>query len=283
MHSAADGPHLVADPARRTGRTLLAGGVAQSYVDVADPRHLHFEYVRRMAAVVDLAAPPGAPVDALHLGGGALTLPRYVGVTRPGSAQLVVERDPAVVELVRRELPAPPQGVRVVVADARDAVTAAPTAGYDLVLADVYQAARMPGHVATVEFAAEAARVLRPDGILLVNVTDLPPLAFTRARVATLCAVFTDVWLVADRRMLRGRRYGNVVLAAAHRPGRLPTGRLATRVARDPIPGQVLHGPPLTDFTANTTPTTDPTPTHPHPADGAAGDHGVSVTKRRCE
>ncbi|MGC4806260.1 spermidine synthase [Micromonospora sp. DT233] len=257
MSSAADGPQLVADPARRTGRTLLAGGVAQSYVDVADPRHLHFEYVRRMAAVVDLAAPPGVPVDALHLGGGALTLPRYVGATRPGSAQLVVERDPAVVELVRRELPAPPAGVRVVLADARDAVSAAPPAGYDLVLADVYRAARMPGHVATVEFAEQAARVLRPEGILLVNVTDLPPLAFTRARVATLRVAFAEVCLVADRRMLRGRRYGNVVLAAARRPGRLPVGRLAARVARDPVPGQVLHGPALDDFVGGAAPTTD--------------------------
>ncbi|MFI2667049.1 spermidine synthase [Micromonospora carbonacea] len=257
MHSAAEGPELVADPARRTGRILLAGGVAQSYVDVADPRHLHFEYVRRMAAVVDLAAPPGAAVDALHLGGGALTLPRYVGATRPGSVQQVVERDPAVVELVRRELPAPPPGVRVDVADARAAVEAAPAHGYDLVLTDVYRAARMPGHVASVEFAAEAARVLRPDGILLVNVTDLPPLVFTRARVATLRAAFADVCLLADRRMLRGRRYGNLVLAAARRPGRLPVGRLATRTARDPVPGQVLHGAALDRFVAGARPGTD--------------------------
>src|SRR5207253_10721347 len=99
---------LVVDPARRTGRTLLAAGVAQSYVDVADPRHLHFEYVRRMAAVVGLMAAPGRPVDAVHLGGGAFTLPRWLAATRPGSAQRVVERDPAVVELVRRELPALP-------------------------------------------------------------------------------------------------------------------------------------------------------------------------------
>ncbi|WP_229402044.1 spermidine synthase [Micromonospora okii] len=259
MHPAAEGPELVVDPDRRTGRTLLAGGVAQSYVDVTDPRHLHFEYVRRMAAVVDLAAPPGVAVEALHLGGGALTLPRYVGATRPGSAQLVVERDPAVVELVRRELPAPPPGVRVEVADARDAVTAAPPGRYDLVLADVYRAARMPGHVAGVEFAAEAARVLRPEGILLVNVTDLPPLAFTRARVATLRAVFADVCLVADRRMLRGRRYGNVVLAAALRAGRLPVGRLAARAARDPVPGGVLHGPTLDAFVGGAAPDTDAT------------------------
>ncbi|SCF24040.1 spermidine synthase [Micromonospora mirobrigensis] len=254
-----DAPELVADPARRTGRTLLAGGVAQSYVDVADPRHLHFEYVRRMAALLDLAAPPGVPLTALHLGGGALTLPRYLAATRPGSAQTVVERDARVVELVARELPPLPAEVRVDVADARAAVTGAPAGRYDVVLGDVYRAARMPGHVAGVEFVTEVARVLRPDGTYLLNVTDLPPLVFCRTQVATLRAVFADVCLVADRRMVRGRRYGNLVLAAAVRPGRLPVTRLAARVARDPLPGVVLHAETLDAFVAGARPATDAT------------------------
>ncbi|MFD2767016.1 spermidine synthase [Micromonospora eburnea] len=248
---------IVVDRARPTGRTLLAAGVEQSYVDVADPRHLHFEYVRRMAAVVDLLAPPGRPLAALHLGGGALTLPRWLAATRPGSPQRVIERDPAVVELVRRELPPAPAEVAVEVGDARDAVAAAPSGAYELVLADVYRAARMPRQVASVEFVAEAARVLRPDGVYLVNVTDLPPLVFSRTQVATLRAVFADVCLVADRRMLRGRRYGNLVLAAAHHPDRLPVRRLAARVARDPVPGAVLHGAALDEFVAGTRPATD--------------------------
>ncbi|MFI7576719.1 spermidine synthase [Micromonospora sp. NPDC049497] len=254
---------LVADPARPTGRLLLADGVEQSYVDLADPRHLHFEYVRRMAAVADLVAPAGRPLEVLHLGGGALTLPRYLTATRPGSRQRVVERDPTVVDLVARELPTLPGDVTVQVADARAAVTAAPAGRYDLVLADIYQAARMPAHVAGVEFVTEVARTLRPDGVYLVNVTDLPPLVFARVQVATLRAVFGDVCLVADRRMLRGRRYGNVVLAAAARTGRLPVARLAARAARDEVPGGVLHGAPLDRFTAGARPATDATLTTP--------------------
>ncbi|WP_433530432.1 spermidine synthase [Micromonospora sp. CA-263727] len=251
---------LVVDPARPTGRTLLAGGVEQSYVDLADPSYLHFEYVRRMAAVVDLAAPAGGPLDVLHLGGGALTLPRYVAATRPGSAQVVVERDPAVVELVERDLPPRPGGVEIRVGDAREAVAAGPVGAYDLVLADVYRAARMPPHVATVAFAAEVARVLRPEGIYLVNVTDLPPLGLTRVQAATLRAVFADVCVVADRRMLRGRRYGNMVLAAALRPQRLPVARLVVRARRDPLPGEVLHGSALDTFIAGARPRTDERP-----------------------
>ncbi|MET8254676.1 fused MFS/spermidine synthase [Micromonospora sp. NPDC005197] len=257
MKRAADRLELVADPVRRTGRTLLSAGVEQSYVDVEDPRHLHFEYVRRIASAVELAAPAGVPLSVLHLGGGALTLPRWLAATRPGSAQRVVERDPAVVELVARELPPLPPEVRVEVADARDAVTAAASDAYDLVIADIYRAARMPRHVRSVEFAAEVVRVLRPGGLYLVNVTDLPPLVGTRVQVATLRAVFGDVCVFGDRRMLRARRYGNLVLAATHRPGGLPVGRLAAAALRDPIPGGLLHAAALDTFVAGAHPFTD--------------------------
>ncbi|WUR62771.1 fused MFS/spermidine synthase [Micromonospora chokoriensis] len=256
MNRAADRLELVVDPVRRTGRTLLSAGVEQSYVDVEDPRHLHFEYVRRIASAVRVAAPAGTPLHVLHLGGGALTLPRWLAATRPGSPQRVVERDPAVVELVARELPPLPPEVRVEVADARDALTATPAGRYDVVIADIYRAAQMPLHVRTVEFVAEVARVLRPDGTYLVNVTDLPPLV-ARAQVATLRTVFADVCVVGDRRMLRGRRYGNLVLAATSRPGGLPVGRLAVAALRDPVPGGLLHAAALDTFVAGARPVTD--------------------------
>src|SRR4051812_45138860 len=90
------------DADRPESFTLLLDGAPQSHVDLRDPTHLEFEYVRRMAAAIDLIAPPGQALRTLHLGGGALTLPRYVAATRPGSAQRVVEIDGALVEFVRR-------------------------------------------------------------------------------------------------------------------------------------------------------------------------------------
>src|SRR2546423_600544 len=86
---------LVPDPDRPGGWTLRLDGTPQSYVDTADPAVLHFEYMRRLGSVVDAAAPAGEPLRVLHLGGGALTLARYVAATRPGSTQQVVERDAA--------------------------------------------------------------------------------------------------------------------------------------------------------------------------------------------
>jgi spermidine synthase len=249
---------LVPDTDRPGGWTLLVDGVPQSYVDTTDPTFLEFEYMRRLASVVDTAAAPGAPLDVLHLGGGALTLPRYVAATRPGSRQRVVERDTALSDFVARLLPLPDGvDVEVTAGDAREAVEALPDAGYDLLIADVYRAAQMPRSVASVQFADQAARILRRRGRYVANVADLPPLAFSRVQAATLRAVFPDVCVIAEPRLLRGRRYGNVVLVAANNRGGLPVGRLRAAALRDPFPGRVLHATALDRFVDGADPADD--------------------------
>ncbi|EEP74196.1 hypothetical protein MCAG_04523, partial [Micromonospora sp. ATCC 39149] len=188
---------LVPDADRPGSFTLLLDGAPQSHVDLADPTHLEFEYVRRLAAALDLIAPAGAPLRVLHLGGGALTLPRYVQATRPGSTQRVSEVDGALVDLVRRELPWPADPrLRVRVADARATLASSRDAGYDVVVADVFAGARTPAHLTSVEYATEVARVLRANGWYLANVADGPPLRYARAQVATVRAVLPRACLI---------------------------------------------------------------------------------------
>ena len=245
---------IVQDPDRTTGWTLLLDGAPQSHVDLADPTHLEFEYIRRIAAAIDLIAPPGQSLRVLHLGGGALTLPRYVAATRPGSAQRVVEIDGPLVDLVRRELPWDPKSkVRVRVGDAREVVTGARAGGYDLVISDVFAGARTPAHLASVEFIQEAARVLAPGGWLIANVADGPPLKYARAQVATIRAVLPQACLVADAAVLRGRRFGNVVIMAGRTPP--PVADLTRRAAGDWFPGRVESD--LDRFTGGIAPVRD--------------------------
>jgi spermidine synthase len=249
---------LVPDPYRPGGWLLRVDGVAQSYVDLADLTHLEFEYMRRVSWIIDTVAPAGRAIRVLHLGGGALTLPRYVAATRPGSAQVVVDRDAALAALVLRELPLPPEAdVEVRISDARAAVEAADLGDFDLVIADVYQAAQMPTSVTSVEFAAAVARLLNRTGTYAVNVADLPPLAFTKVQAATLRTAFADVCAIAEPGLLRGRRYGNVILAATARRGGLPVTRIARASARDAFPSRVLHGDALDGFIAGSLPATD--------------------------
>jgi SAM-dependent methyltransferase len=229
---------LVGDPDRASGWTLLLDGAPQSHVDLADPTHLEFEYIRRMAAALDLIAPAGAPLRVLHLGGGALTLPRYVAATRPGSPQRVVEIDGPLVELVRKALPWDPKAkLRVRVGDAREAVAGIRSDGYDLVIVDVFAGSRTPAHLASVEFMHEVARVLAPGGWLIANVADGPPLHYARTQVATIRAALPQACLVADAAVLRGRRFGNLVVLAGRTPP--PVAGLSRRAAGDWFPGRV--------------------------------------------
>lgn len=257
---------LVPDPDRPRAFTLLLDGAPQSHVDLDDPTYLEFEYVRRMAAVVDLIAPEGQALRVLHLGGGALTLPRYVSATRVGSRQQVVEIDAALVELVRRELPwRPDPRLRVRVGDARQVLATTSDGRYDLIVADVFAGARTPAHLTSVEFAAEVARALRPSGYYLLNIADGPPLRHARAQVATVATVLPHVCLVADGAVLRGRRFGNLVLLAGRTDPPVPA--LTRRVAGDWFPGRVLYGAELADFTGGSRAVVDaaarPSPTPP--------------------
>ncbi|MGY1718507.1 spermidine synthase [Blastococcus sp. SYSU DS0753] len=247
---------LLADADRDGSWVLMVNGTPQSHVDLADPTHLEFEYVRRIGHVLDLAAEPGAPLDVVHLGGGALTLPRYVATTRPGSRQRVAEIDQPLTDLVREFLPLPRAArVRVRAADAREALAALHADSADVVVTDVFAGARTPAHLTTVEFAGQVARALRPGGVYAANVADGPPLRFARGQVATLRTAFRHVCLLAEPGILRGRRFGNLVAVASD--AELPLAELSRACARDPMPSRVVDGIELDRFTGNARPVLD--------------------------
>ncbi|MBC3841552.1 spermidine synthase-like protein [Streptacidiphilus sp. 4-A2] len=259
---------LLPDLDRPRGWLLTMDDAPQSYVDLDDPLFLEFEYVQRLAHVVDLAAPSGDPVTALHLGGGGFTLPRYLAATRPGSRQQAVELDGALTELVREYLPWPEAALRVQAEDARRYLASSPQHSVDLLVADVFGGSRIPAHLTSVEFVREAARVLRPGGVYTANLADGAPLDFGRAQLATVRSVFADVCLIAEPSVLRGRRYGNLVIVAADRP--LPVAELARRVAADAFPARVVHGDRLDLLVGGLQPVTDATAVpSPPPPEGA--------------
>lgn len=242
-----------------TGYELEVAGTPQSHVDLDDPSHLHFEYVARMGAVIDRLRMPGQPLTALHLGGGALTLPRYVEATRPGSRQQVIELEAALVDLVREHLPLPRgASIRVRIGDARAGLARLPAGlvgAVDLLVSDVYAGAQTPAHLTTVEFYTAAARFLAPDGVMLVNVADGAGLAFARRQVATVRAVLEHIIVLAEVQTLKGRRFGNLVIAASGAP--LPTDWLPRLMAAGPHPAKVAQGAELDEFARSALPATD--------------------------
>ena len=219
------------DPHRPTGRVLLLGHQDASYVDLDDPTHLEWPYVRRIGDVVDVFRPARSAIDAVHLGGGAATLARYVEATRPRSKQVVVEREAAVVELAREHLGLRTHPrLRVRVGDAAVLLPRRPDATVDLVVTDAFdRPASIPSALTTPAFAREVARVLRPSGIHVLNVVDTRGIPESRHHAATLARAFADVAVVAPRAMLRNRAGGNAIVLASNAP--LPLRALADRAA----------------------------------------------------
>lgn len=258
---------------------LVIDGTPQSHVNLDDPSDLFFEYMRRIGHVIDLFRTPGAPISALHLGGGAFSLPRYVEATRPGSRQQVIELESALVDLVREAAPLPKRAsIRVRHGDAREVIGRLPAGMHgamDLVIVDIFSGSQTPAHVSSIEFYELVRPLLAPNGLVVVNAADGRGLPFVRGQLATLRSMFTDVAAIAEPQVLKGRRFGNVVIIASNSP----TGSrdseldwLPRLLAGGPHPARLLADRELSELIGSTKPVTDQTAVDsPAPTPGIFG------------
>lgn len=246
---------VVTDSARPTGRVLQLDDVRHSYVNLSDPTHLEFGYIRRFAAVVDATFAAGRPLDAVHLGGGGFTMPRWLAATRPGTRSTVLELDPAVVELGRSRLGVDDiDNLRVVTGDARISLRSLPDDSADLIVCDAFGSLSVPWHLATRELLADVQRVLRPTGVVVLNVIDNGPKRFLAAEARTLDAVVASTALLARPDQLTPPGGGNFVLVGADAPLQLTPIEAAaaqvdgTTVTTGPAYAEIAAaGPLLTD------------------------------------
>lgn len=259
---------LQPDPHADGAWTVLVNGVPSSHVDPQRPEQLDFEYMRWMAAVarqhVDAHLDPQR-LRLLHLGGGACSMARWAAAEWPASRQVVVELDARLVELVRGwfDLPRAPL-LRVRAGEARAVTESLTQSTREIVIRDVFAGAATPEPLTTVEFARAVERVLAPGGIYLLNVGDTRDLQGARAEAAALREVFGHVAAVADPAMLKGRRYGNVVLAASRTPLPVGTSPEAAAMERDllidAVPAQYKDDEWTRRFAGTTPPRRDPQP-----------------------
>jgi spermidine synthase len=211
-------------------RVLVLDDLRHSAVDLSDPARLEFAYTKRFADAIDTAFAAGRPLDAVHIGGGGFTMPRWLAATRPGSTSTVLEVDEGVVELGRRELGVDSiPGTAVRIGDARTLLAGLPAASVDVVVGDAFSARSVPWHLATAEFVADVNRVLRNDGVYVLNVIDRDPWRLLAAEVATVATRFPHVALMAGPDQLGRGGGGNVVIVASDRP--LHVAGLAARAA----------------------------------------------------
>ena len=256
VHELRPGTRLIPEPDLPGVLILEVDGVAQSCVDTGDPTHLVFDYVRRIGDALDLHGTPGRPLRVVHVGGAAMTLPRYVAATRPGSPQIVFEPDAELSGLLDTHLPLPPgSGIDVRPLEGATGLGELRSACADALVLDAFAGDRVPAGLTTDTFLADVHRVLRPDGLLVMNLADQGPLGFALRAAAGVRARFADVLLAASPGVLRGRRFGNVLVIGGRE--RLPVGELSRRAAGATFPYRVVHGADLIALIGAALPFTD--------------------------
>jgi spermidine synthase len=249
---------VVTDPDRASGRVLMLDGAPHSYLDLDDPTHLQFDYAKVVVSAIDTAYPEGLPLRVYHIGGGGLTLPRYLEQVRPGTSSLVSEIDPGVVKIDTEQLELKTgHGIEVRVEDARLGIGRLADDSHDLVLGDAFGGVSVPWHLTTREMVREIARVLTEEGVYVINLLDYGPLGFARAEVATLTEAFDNVALATEADTLtQGEKAGgNLVVIASNRP--LDIASIGTRISERSADWKVITGAELAAWTGDAAVLTD--------------------------
>lgn len=195
---------------------LELDGLQQSAVDLDDPTTLVFDYMRRIGDVID--ALPSGPLRVLHIGGAAMTLPRYIAAVRPRSAQIVFEPDTSVIDLVRAEAPLPPRsGIKVRPVNGQSGIAAVRDASQDLVILDAFENGVVPESLTSAAYVEEVRRALAPGGVFVANLVDKPPWTRVRNFVAS-ARDLGGLVIGVEPATVKGRRTGNVIIACGHVP-----------------------------------------------------------------
>ena len=210
-----------------SGRLLYLDEGLNSYVDLENPRNLGgFQYTRWIADQIDAIARPKTALDAVFVGGGGFTLPRWLAATHPDSHSNVLEVDGQLIDFDRKHLGlrTSPQ-MRATTGDARLTMADERAASADVIIGDAFSSRTVPWQLMTTEWLKEVRRVLRPSGIYALNMIDFPPLSLLRAEAATLLKAFANVRLITVPEVEGRPAGGNEVLLASDGP--LPRQRIA--------------------------------------------------------
>ncbi len=173
--------------------SLVLDHLVHSYTDLKDPLYLEYEYIRMYEEMVRWQAKKRKSFKTLFLGGGGYTFPRFIEAKYPKAEIDVVEIDPEITRAVKKYLGVSENTkIRSFNEDGRWFVMNCKEKGtYDFIFGDAFNDLSIPYHLTTKEFAMQLKSLLKPDGLLLVNVIDsFKKGAFIPSYIRTLEEVF---------------------------------------------------------------------------------------------
>ncbi|GAA1475402.1 fused MFS/spermidine synthase [Corynebacterium felinum] len=202
------------------GYEIFVNHVPSSHIS-DDPLRLEYEYMRWIVALCPLIE-QRFDVDKLrvtHLGGGACSLPRYFVAKYPRSRNSVVELDSELTQLVRQwfQLPAAPQ-LKIRAGEARAVADTFVPQSRDVVIRDVFAQAVTPDNLCELAFYRQIHASLSDGGLYIANCGDHKDLKGAKAELRGMAEVFAHLAVIADPSMLKGRRYGNIILVGSDKP-----------------------------------------------------------------
>lgn len=223
--------------------TLYLDGAESSALDLEDPTYLEFEYMQHIELIIGATLGDTVPLRALHLGAAGCALARALDAEHPGSKQLAIELDKRLATLVREWFDLPPSPrLRIRADEARHALDT--TKGrWDVVIRDAFRMRDVPMQLRTSECVQRAREVLSPGGLYIMNSIASTGFARLGEELATVSEHFPYLIAIVDPSILKGRRFGNIVIAASDQE--LPVEEISRRVRRLSLPARVLNTPDL--------------------------------------
>lgn len=196
------------DPKDPNVRSMTLDRLIHSVVNMDNPKRLCYEYEWIYDAVLSTLYPGGQPLRTLFIGGGGYVFPRYLELTRPSSHIEVAEIDPAVTEAAYAAFGLPRDStVDAYNMDARNRVSdlirqqqsGRLTERFDCIFGDSFNDYSVPYHLTTREFNELLRRLLKDDGIYMLNLIDSRQSAlFLGTLLHTLRQTFSEVYLMSS-------------------------------------------------------------------------------------
>jgi tetratricopeptide (TPR) repeat protein/MFS family permease len=189
-------------------RLFIQDKLKHSEIDMDNINNLLYFYTHLYAGVTHGLRPENIPITAMVIGGGGYVYPQYLEKHWPGSQIDVVEIDPGVTEAAHAAFGLPRDtSIRSHTMDARNFVDSLllqqsegkPFEKYDFIYEDAINDYSVPFQLVTEEFNEKIAKILKPEGVYLVNLIEIFNSGmFLGSMIQTLEKTFPYVYVLSE-------------------------------------------------------------------------------------